>query len=250
MTRKPFVAGNWKMYTDPSSAAELAAKLKISLSNASWSDMAVFPPFTSLSNVIVALQGTRINVGGQNLHWEKEGAYTGEISAQMLKAIGCGMVLIGHSERRTYFGEKDSTVLLKTKAALDAGLLPVVCIGETLEQRESGITEEIVERQINDGLGEIKDISQITLAYEPVWAIGTGRNATPQQAQDVHKFIRNLVAQCWNRETADSIRILYGGSVKPDNSKSLWDMEDIDGFLIGGASLKADSFTAIVESVK
>jgi triosephosphate isomerase (TIM) len=168
----------------------------------------------------------------------------------LFRSIGCGMVLIGHSERRTYFGEKDATVLLKTKAALDAGLHAVVCIGETLEQRESGITESVVERQITDGLAEIKNISQITLAYEPVWAIGTGRNATPQQAQDVHRFIRKLVARCWNQQTSDSIRILYGGSVKPDNSKSLWDMEDIDGFLVGGASLKADSFAAIVESVK
>jgi triosephosphate isomerase len=250
MTRKPFVAGNWKMYTDSASATELADKLKKSLSNTSWSDIAVFPPFTSLSAVISGLQGTGIAVGGQNLHWEKEGAFTGEVSANMLKHIGCEMVLIGHSERRTYFGEKDSTVLLKTIAALAAELLPVVCVGETLEQRESGITEAVVERQITDGLGEIKDLSNITLAYEPVWAIGTGRNATPQQAQDVHKFIRNLVAKLWNQQTADSIRILYGGSVKPDNSKSLWGMEDIDGFLVGGASLKADSFAAIVESVK
>jgi triosephosphate isomerase (TIM) len=250
MTLKPFVAGNWKMYTDSASATELADKLKKSLSNTSRSDIAVFPPFTSLSAVISGLQGTGIAVGGQNLHWEKEGAFTGEVSANMLKHIGCEMVLIGHSERRTYFGEKDSTVLLKTIAALDAELLPVVCVGETLEQRESGITEAVVERQITDGLGEIKDLSNITLAYEPVWAIGTGRNATPQQAQDVHNYIRILVAKRWNQQTADSIRILYGGSVKPDNSKSLWGMEDIDGFLVGGASLKADSFAAIVESVK
>jgi triosephosphate isomerase len=248
--RKPFIAGNWKMYTDPASAAELAGKLKITLANATWSNQAVFPPFTSLCAVTEILRGTRIAVGGQNLHWEKEGAFTGEVSAVMLKRLGCNMVLIGHSERRTYFGEKDSTVLLKTKAALEAGLKPIICIGETLEQRESGITESVVERQIRDGLTEIKDISELTLAYEPVWAIGTGRNATPQQAQDVHKFIRNLVAKCWDQGTADEIRILYGGSVKPDNARSLRDMEDIDGFLVGGASLKADSFAAIVEAVK
>ncbi len=248
--RKAFVAGNWKMYTDFASAGELAGKLKISLGSADWTDIAVFPPFTSLGSVITALQGTAISVGGQNLFWEKEGAYTGEISPLMLKHVGCSMVLIGHSERRTYFGEKDSTVLRKIHAALGAGLKPIVCVGETLEQRESGITESVVERQIKEGLGEIKNISNITLAYEPVWAIGTGRNATPQQAQDVHKFIRNLVAQCWNLETAEAIRILYGGSVKPDNSRTLWEMDDIDGFLVGGASLKADSFTAIAESVK
>ena len=180
--RKPLVAGNWKMYTDPASAADLAGKLKLSLSNCYLGDMAVFPPFTSLATAIDILKGSRIAVGGQNLHWEKEGAFTGEVSAHMLKRLGCNMVLIGHSERRTYFGERDSTVLLKTKAALEAGLRPMVCIGETLEQRESGITETVVERQIRDGLAEIQDISEITLAYEPVWAIGTGRNATPQQA--------------------------------------------------------------------
>jgi len=248
--RKPYVAGNWKMYTDPASAADLAGKLKLSLSNATWCDMAVFPPFTSLAAVIEILKGTRIAVGGQNLHWEKEGAFTGEVSAVMLKRLGCNMVLIGHSERRTYFGEKDATVLLKIKAALEAGLKPVVCIGETLEQRESGITESVVERQIRAGLSEIPDISEVTLAYEPVWAIGTGRNATPQQAQDVHKFIRNLVSQCWTQDIASNIRILYGGSVKPDNARLLSEMEDIDGFLVGGASLKADSFTAIAEAVK
>lgn len=248
--RKAFIAGNWKMFTEPATAGELAGKLKASLGNVDWSDIAVFPPFTSLAPVIAALKGTKISVGGQNMFWEKEGAFTGEISPAMLKGAGCSMVLIGHSERRTYFGEKDSAVLRKSRAALEAGLKPIVCIGETLEQRESGITESVVERQIKDGLGEIKDISGITLAYEPVWAIGTGRNATPQQAQDVHKFIRNLVARCWNLETAQTIRILYGGSVKPDNSRALRGMEDIDGFLVGGASLKADSFTAIVESVK
>jgi triosephosphate isomerase len=248
--RKPFVAGNWKMYTDPAVAGELAGKLKAAAANVSWSDMAVFPPFTSLSAVCGLLRGTAIAVGGQNMFWEKEGAYTGEISAMMLKGIGCNMVLIGHSERRTYFSEKDSTVLLKVKAALDIGLRPVVCIGETLEQRESGITESVVEKQINGGLGEIDDLTGITLAYEPVWAIGTGRNATPQQAQDVHKFIRNLVETRWGKGTAESIRILYGGSVKPDNSKSLWAMDDIDGFLVGGASLKADLFMGIIESVK
>jgi triosephosphate isomerase len=248
--RKPFIAGNWKMYTDPASAGKLAVDLKTALGSTGWCDLAVFPPFTSLSAVVETLQGSRIAVGGQNIYWEKEGAYTGEISPVMLQKAGCRMVLIGHSERRTYFGEKDSSVLRKTSIALETGLQPMVCVGETLEQRESGITQSVVEKQIRDGLGVIQDLSRVTLAYEPVWAIGTGRNATPQQAQDVHKFIRSLIGDSWDADIAGSIRILYGGSVKPDNSRSLWEMEDIDGFLVGGASLKADSFAAIAQSVK
>jgi triosephosphate isomerase len=168
----------------------------------------------------------------------------------MLVKAGCGMVLIGHSERRTYFGETEHTVSLKTSAALGAGLKPIVCIGETLEQRESGITEQVIQAQINGGLGGFKDLAGITLAYEPVWAIGTGKVATPEQASDVHVFIRELIQRKWGDFAAKTIRILYGGSVKPDNAKSLWDKEDIDGFLVGGASLKADSFKAIVDSVK
>jgi triosephosphate isomerase (TIM) len=248
--RRPLVAGNWKMYTDPVSAGELADKLKSLLTNTDWADTAVFPPFTSLASVISVLNGTRISIGGQNIHWEKEGAFTGEVSSIMLRKAGCNMVLIGHSERRTYFGETDSTVLLKTKAALENGLKPVVCVGETLEQRESGITENVVESQLHRGLEEIEDIAGVTLAYEPVWAIGTGRNATPEQAADVHIFIRSLVQKRWGPAAAQSIRILYGGSVKPDNSKALWEKEAIDGFLVGGASLKAESFKAIIESVK
>jgi triosephosphate isomerase (TIM) len=248
--RRPFVAGNWKMYTDPQSAGELAGKLKSSIGNCDWSDLAVFPPFTSLATVTSTLQNTKISVGGQNIHWEKEGAFTGEISALMLAKSGCKMVLIGHSERRQYFGEKDQTVLLKIRAASGSGLKPIVCIGETLEQKESGITENVIESQINGGLGEIENLTDIVLAYEPVWAIGTGKNATPEQASDVHRFIRNLIGKKWGDTAAKGIRILYGGSVKPDNSKALWDKEDIDGFLIGGASLKAESFAAIVDSVK
>jgi triosephosphate isomerase len=248
--RRPLIAGNWKMYTDPLSAGELAGKLKSTLGNCSWADIAIFPPFTSIHAVVTQLGNSKIEVGGQNIYWQKEGAYTGEISPSMLSGAGCKWVIIGHSERRSYFGEKDATVLKKIIAALDAGLRPIVCIGETLEQRESGITENVIQEQLLSGIGPIDDISQITIAYEPVWAIGTGRNATPQQAGEIHIFIRSLVADRWGMSVADKIRILYGGSVKPDNSKALWDQADIDGFLIGGASLKAESFAAIAESVK
>jgi triosephosphate isomerase (TIM) len=250
MNRRPLIAGNWKMYTDPIAAADLAGKLKLSLSGCNWADLAVFPPFTSLANVISALKGTPIHVGGQNLHWEKEGAFTGEISGPMLRSAACDMVLIGHSERRTYFGETDERVNLKLKAALSSGLKPIVCIGESLEQRESGITEKVVESQLMGGLSGMTSLGDIVIAYEPVWAIGTGKNATPEQAADVHKYIRGLIAKGWGEPTAKSIRILYGGSVKADNSGLLWSKEDIDGFLIGGASLKAESFTAIADTVK
>lgn len=248
--RRPLIAGNWKMYTDPSTATELAGKIKSNLGDCSWADIAVFPPFTSIHAVVTQLGNSKIEVGGQNIYWEMEGAYTGEISPFMLRGAGCKWVIIGHSERRTYFGEKDATVLKKTISALDAGLRPIVCIGETLEQRESGITENVIREQLLSGLGPIEDISKVTIAYEPVWAIGTGRNATPAQADEVHIFIRSLLANRWGKLAAEKIRILYGGSVKPDNSKALWDQDDIDGFLIGGASLKAESFAAIAESVK
>ena len=248
--RRPLVAGNWKMYTDPLSAGELAGKLRAALSGCNWADLAVFPPFTSLANIIPLLANSNIAVGGQNIHWEKEGAFTGEISPVILKNIGCRMVLIGHSERRTYFGETEARVLLKVKAALAVNLIPIVCIGESLEQRESGITEQVVANQLQGGLSEIDDISKTVIAYEPVWAIGTGRNATPEQASDIHRFIRKVILDRWGSQTAESMQILYGGSVKPDNAKSLAVKEDIDGFLVGGASLKVDSFSAIAESFK
>ena len=248
--RRPLIAGNWKMYTDPSSASELAGKLKSTLGNCSWADIAVFPPFTSIHAVVASLGNSNIGVGGQNIFWEKEGAFTGEISPAMLKKAGCKWAIIGHSERRTYFGEKDSTVLKKTLVALESDLSPIVCIGETLEQRESGITERVIHEQLLSGLKSIDDISRVTIAYEPVWAIGTGRNALPEQAGKVHAYIRSLIADKWGDHIGESIRILYGGSVKPDNSKSLWNEKDIDGFLVGGASLKSESFLAIAESVK
>lgn len=248
--RRPLVAGNWKMNTVPNTATELAAKINGDVGNSSFSDIAVFPPYICIPAVRKALKGSDIEVGAQNVFWEAEGAYTGAISASMISGSGCTMVLVGHSERRTFFGETDEKVLKKTTAALAGGLKPIVCIGETLEQREAGITETILQTQIVEGIGPIQDLSKVTIAYEPVWAIGTGKTATPDQADEAHRYIRGLIAKRWGNDAAGNIRILYGGSVKPDNAHSLWEREDIDGFLVGGASLKAESFRDIVNSVK
>jgi triosephosphate isomerase len=238
------------MYTDPKSASELASKLKSRIGNCDWADIAIFPPFICIPAIVDAVFGSRIAVGGQNAHWENEGAFTGEISPVMLKNSGCTMVIIGHSERRVYFSESDAMINNKVRAALSAGLRPILCIGETLEQRESGIAEKVIERQLLSDLNETRDLNAITLAYEPVWAIGTGRNATPEQASDIHQFIRQLVSTKWGKAAADEIKILYGGSVKPDNATALAARENIDGFLVGGASLKVDSFEAIISAFK
>jgi triosephosphate isomerase len=238
------------MYTTPTSAAELATQLVSTLGTCEWADIAVFPPFTSFAAVISAIGGSGIAVGGQNMHWEKEGAFTGEVSPAMLLETRCKMVIIGHSERRAHFGETDSMLNKKMISALAVGLRPILCVGETLEQRESGITEQVVEKQLLAGLDGINNLTEITIAYEPVWAIGTGRNATPEQASEVHKFIRRLIAKKWGDGAAAEMRILYGGSVKPDNAGALASKEDIDGFLVGGASLKADSFDAIARAFK
>lgn len=248
--RKPLVAGNWKMFTVPSVSIKLAAELKTKLSDCDWADMVVCPPYTSLAGVISELKGTAIEVGAQNLYWEKEGAFTGEISPKMLLDTGCKWVIIGHSERRAIFSETDKNVFKKTRAALDIGLNPIVCVGESLKQKDSGVTEEVIEGQLLGGIGEFSDIRGLTIAYEPVWAIGTGRTATPQQAQEVHCFLRATIFKKWGQEAADSVRILYGGSVKPENAGNLRNENDIDGFLVGGASLKADSFAAIIEATK
>jgi triosephosphate isomerase len=238
------------MNTVPAMAAELAAQICGDLGDSAFSDIAVFPPYICIPAVREALRRSNIEIGAQDLFWESEGAYTGAISASMIFAGGCSLVLIGHSERRTFFGETDENVRKKTSAALTGRLKPIVCIGETLEQREAGITESILQTQIIEGIGSIEDLSKVTIAYEPVWAIGTGKTATPEQADDAHKYIRGLIAQRWGGDAAGNLRILYGGSVKPDNARSLWEREDIDGFLVGGASLKADSFRDIVNSVK
>lgn len=248
--RRPLVAGNWKMFTDPASAGMLADELREKFASFTAADVVICPPFTSIQAVADSLKDSNIEIGGQNIHWEIEGAFTGEISAAMLVSAGCKWVIIGHSERRTYFSETNERVLSKLRSALAAGLKPIVCIGETLDQREADITEKTVEAQLYSGLGDINGIGSLTIAYEPVWAIGTGKNATPKQAEDVHRFIRKLIADKWGAKAAESIRILYGGSVKPENAASLWREENIDGFLVGGASLKADSFLRIAESLK
>jgi len=248
--RRPLVAGNWKMYTIPAAASELAARIKLDAKSRDLADIAVFPPYLCIPAVVKTLEGSGVEVGAQDMFWEQEGAYTGAISARMIAGSGCSMVLIGHSERRSYFGETDERVLKKTKAALSEGLKPIVCIGESLEQREAGITESVLRTQLIEGIGAINDIGSVTIAYEPVWAIGTGKTATPDQADQTHKYIRGLIAGRWGDKVSRNIRILYGGSVKPDNARSLWEREDIDGFLVGGASLKADSFRDIIDSVK
>lgn len=238
------------MNTTPASAAKLAAKLRHDTDDCDFADIAIFPPNICIAAVKKILNGSRIEIGAQNMFWEAEGAYTGATSAKMISESGCATVLIGHSERRSYFGETDEKVLKKAKSALSEGLKPIICIGETLEQREAGITESILKTQIIDGLGELDNLSTITIAYEPVWAIGTGLTASPEQASDTHKYIRSLLAEKWGNSAAEKIRILYGGSVKPENARSLWETEDIDGFLVGGASLKAGSFREIIKSVK
>lgn len=248
--RRPLVAGNWKMFTDPASGSELAVELKTRFSACDWSDVVVCPPFTSIPAVVSALSGSVIEVGGQDMHWENQGAYTGEVSASMLKASGCMWVILGHSERRNYFGERDESVGSKIGAAIASSLRPIVCVGESLNERDSGLTEKIVERQILGGIGGLDDISALTIAYEPVWAIGTGRSASPEQAREVHTFIRALLSDRWGVEAASLIRLLYGGSVKPENAASLSAAEDIDGFLVGGGSLDAESFFRIAEAVK
>ncbi|MBW1740194.1 MAG: triose-phosphate isomerase [Deltaproteobacteria bacterium] len=246
--RKALIAGNWKMYKTGPQAAELATRLKSLVSDVTDVDIMVAPAFTALGVVAEILKGSVIHLGGQDLFWEVEGAYTGEISAPMLKAAGCTYVIIGHSERRQYFGETNATVNKKIRAALLEGLIPVMCIGESEAERESNQTFSVVQKQLEEGLqGLTSDEAQkLTLAYEPVWAIGTGKTATTDQAQEVHEFIRKRVETAFGNSVANTIRILYGGSVKPENISDLMAMADIDGALVGGASLDADSFAAIV----
>ncbi len=245
--RKPIIAGNWKMFKTTGEARELVRQLKESLADVDSVEVVVSPPFTALAAVVAELKGSNISVAGQNMYWEESGAYTGEVSPLMLKDIGCTHVIIGHSERRQFFNETDATVNKKVKAALKTGLTPIVCVGETLEEREFGATMKVVERQIRDGLEGLapQEMEKIVIAYEPIWAIGTGKTATPQQAEEVHHLIRSIIAQRAD-SVARNIRILYGGSVKPDNVDELMVQPDIDGALVGGASLKADSFVRIV----
>jgi triosephosphate isomerase len=247
--RRPIVAGNWKMHGTLARAVELATGVRSELAGFDGADVVLCPPFTALGGVGGAVAGTAVRLGAQDLYWEPEGAYTGEISAGMLRDAGCRYAIVGHSERRTYFGETDESVSRKTETALEAGLVPIVCVGETLEQRESGHTEEIVRIQVERGLGALGErLREVVVAYEPVWAIGTGRTATTEQAQSAHAFIRSVLASVAGTAVAGGVRIQYGGSVKPANAAELFASPDVDGGLIGGASLDAASFAQIVRA--
>lgn len=242
------MAGNWKMYKTASETAAFFDKFCPLVSGATERDIVIFPTFVNLPAAVESVKSTNVEVGGQNLYWEKEGAFTGEISGPMLAAVGAKWALVGHSERRQYFGETNETVLKRTIAALTAGLLPVVCVGERLEERESGSTNAVLDQQFSEGIAGLTadQFSKIAIAYEPVWAIGTGKTATPEIAQEAHAHIRSLVKAKFGDEAASKARILYGGSVKPDNVKALMSQVDIDGTLVGGASLDAASFASIV----
>ena len=246
MSRRPLIAGNWKMYKTVAEAKALAEEVRRGCGGEA--EVLVCPPFTALLAVAEALRGGPVFLGGQDMHWEDEGAFTGAVSPRMLRDVGCTHVILGHSERRQLFGETDENVARKAQAAFRHGLTPVVCVGETLAERDGGRTMEVVERQTERALRGLTPDQMATavVAYEPVWAIGTGRNATPEQAQEVHAFIRRLVSRSHGEAPAAAARLLYGGSVKPDNAGAIMAQADVDGALVGGASLQAASFLKIV----
>ncbi|PYU32518.1 MAG: triose-phosphate isomerase [Acidobacteria bacterium] len=246
--RRPVIAGNWKMYKTQAETRAFFAALKPQVAGSTHCDIVVAPPYTALAAAVEAVRGSAISIAAQDVHWEKEGAFTGEVSTKMLVEAGCRGVIIGHSERRQYFGETDEAVHKKLKAALEADLVPIVCVGETLKEREAGQTETVLNRQFRGGFSTLTgaEFSRIIIAYEPVWAIGTGRTATPEMAAEAHRFLRQLAAAGFTPERAAGLRILYGGSVKPDNIKGLMAQVEIDGALVGGASLDAQSFASIV----
>jgi len=249
--RTKVIAGNWKMNNDLRGTISLISELKKELNGKNFeAEVIICPPFTSLETASTLLKDSVIKLGAQNMYFEESGAFTGEVSGAMLKSVGCKYVILGHSERRTIFAESDQVINKKIKTAIRFGLKPIFCIGETLEEREKGITFNVVENQIQNGLKDLSenDLSNLIIAYEPVWAIGTGRNATPQQAQEVHQFIRGLISKLYSSNFARQLVIQYGGSVKADNSKELLSQPDIDGALVGGACLKADSFIKIIEA--
>lgn len=244
------IAGNWKMFKTNAEAISIATSLKDLVKDINKTKMILCPPATALNVVADVIENSKLQLGAQNLYWEKEGAFTGEVSAEMIQSTGATYVLIGHSERRQYFAETNETVNKKLHRALDAGLKPIVCIGETLEQREQGSTKDIVGIQIKEALANIntQQMLQIIFAYEPVWAIGTGKTATPDQAQEVHSYIRNLISDIYDRNISSGVIIQYGGSVKPNNATDLLKQPDIDGALVGGACLQADSFYKIIQA--
>jgi triosephosphate isomerase len=248
VSRKPFICGNWKLHKTVDESLELATAIKNAVGPIRDVEVAVAPVFTSLHAVAKRLEGSAVGVAGQDCFWEDQGAFTGEVSAKLLKDVGCTYVILGHSERRQHFGELDASVNLKVKAALRNGLKPIVCIGETERERDAGETFGRLQTQLDGGLRDITlaDAEKIVIAYEPVWAIGTGRTATPAQAEEVHAFIRSNLSEKWGA-TAEKVRIQYGGSVKPDNAAQLMGQPNIDGALVGGASLKADDFLKIVK---
>ncbi len=245
-TRKALLAANWKMYKTPDQAKEFIAAFLPLVQHHTRDEIVLCPPFVDIATVVAATRGSKIHVGGQNMHWQEEGAFTGETSAAMLVDTGCSHVILGHSERRQFFGETDETVNQKLHAALKHKLVPIVCVGELLAERESGKTEEVLVRQTARGLADVTPelAHPIVIAYEPVWAIGTGKTATPEMAAEAHLIIRTQVAGLLGREIADKMRILYGGSVKPENAASLLNQPEIDGALVGGASLDPQSFAS------
>ncbi len=246
--RRPVIAGNWKMYKTIPEAVAFVKQLRPLVAHVSHCEVIVAPPFTALAAVTDAARGSNLEVAAQEMHWDSEGAHTGDVSATMLLDAGCSHVIIGHSERRQDHGETDAAVNRKTKAALAAGLVPIVCVGETLAEREAGQTQSVLQRQFSQGLQGLTapEFSRIIIAYEPVWAIGTGRTATPEIAQESHGFLRGLAVARYGDVPGAAVRILYGGSVKPDNAAGLMRQPDIDGALVGGASLKVESFSRIV----
>ena len=248
--RRKVIAGNWKMHNDLKQSEDLINSLKNLLKDKSVNcEVIICPPFTSLSEASKLISGSIIKLGAQNMHFEDKGAFTGEISSSMLKSTGCEFVILGHSERRTIFKENDITINAKIKKALEQGLKPIFCIGETLEEREEEITRDIIKRQVENGLNGITSdqLKKIIIAYEPVWAIGTGKTATPEQAQEVHHFIRVLIEAKYSESVSENLIIQYGGSVKPENAKELLSQKDIDGALVGGACLIAESFYGIIK---
>jgi triosephosphate isomerase len=246
--RIPLIAGNWKMHKTGTQSVAAASRLKALVDAVDGVEVMIAPVFTALYQVAQVLDGSPIALGAQNLHWEPQGAFTGEISAEMLADAGCSHVIVGHSERRQLFGDTDASVNRKIRAAVDANLIPVFCIGETETEREAGDTFSVLDKQLQDGLKDFVfgDLGKLVVAYEPVWAIGTGKTASKEQAQEAHEFIRARLSQQFEKALADRVRILYGGSVKPDNVTALMEMPDVDGALVGGASLDPETFSKLV----
>ncbi|MFZ5774199.1 MAG: triose-phosphate isomerase [Thermodesulfobacteriota bacterium] len=249
MARTPLIAGNWKMFTSQAEAVDLAKAVVAAAASAAGREVMIAPPFTALPAVGAVVKGSTVRLAAQNVCWEAQGAFTGEVAPPMLAELGCSMAIIGHSERRHIFGESDALINKRVAGALRFGLVPVLCIGETLAEREAGRTNAVLEQQVRGGLADIaiEVPERLVIAYEPVWAIGTGKTATEAQAQEAHEFVRNLLASIYEKTVAAQLRILYGGSVNPGNVDSLMAQPDIDGALVGGAALKADSFSRIIQ---